>query len=456
MHTFFKSPFFNFEFLRLLAMAPFEGGEIAEILEAVGKIRDLDPESWYEAWTDAGTKAERIAQEGEASGDRVAARRGYLRASNYLRAAQFMLNEGPIGYDKRVLPTIERAIGDFRKGVQLLDGPVHFLNIDYEDGVKLPGYLYLPPADKRLPNAKTPILVNTGGGDSTQEEIYFINASVGPSLGYAVLTFDGPGQGVVLRREKLPMRPDWEVVVGKVLDHLWDFAAQHPDANLDLDHVAITGASMGGYYALRGAVDQRITACISVDGFYSMESFAEGRVPAWLWRAFRGGYVSKAVFNTVVGVTSALNFQPRWEFNHMKWAMGRDNEHDVIRRMLDYSLRRPDGSEVLHDVKCPVLVTGAGSSFYFDPSTTTRRITDKLVHLKEEDKEEWIATDVAFGGLQAKIGAFGYSMQRTFSWLDKVWKIHREPLGPAGAASNKDQVISTNGVPDFVPVLKKT
>ncbi|EED22569.1 hypothetical protein TSTA_060610 [Talaromyces stipitatus ATCC 10500] len=34
MHTFFKSPFFNFEFLRLLAMAPFEGGEIAEILEA--------------------------------------------------------------------------------------------------------------------------------------------------------------------------------------------------------------------------------------------------------------------------------------------------------------------------------------------------------------------------------------------------------------------------------------
>jgi hypothetical protein len=276
MHTFFESPFFNFEFLRLLAMAPFEGGEIAEILEAVGKIKDLDPESWYDAWCEAGTKAEQIAGEGEDTRDQVAARRGYLRAARYLQSAMFMLNEGPIGYDKRVLPTIERSIRDFRKGVQLLDGPVHFLEIDYEDSVKLPGYLYLPPSNKRLSSGKTPILINTGGGDSTQEEIYFINASVGPSLGYAVLTFDGPGQGIVLRREKLAMRPDWEVVVGKVLDHLWAFAAQHPDANLDLDHVAITGASMGGYYALRGAIDSRVTACISVDGFYSMESFAEG------------------------------------------------------------------------------------------------------------------------------------------------------------------------------------
>lgn len=136
--------------------------------------------------------------------------------------------------------------------------------------------------NKHLPSGKTPILVNTGGGDSLQEEIYFINASAGPSLGYAVVTFDGPGKGIVLRREKLAMRPDWEVVVGKVLDHIWNFAAQHRDANLDLDHVAITRASMGGYYALRGAIDPRITACISVDGFYSMESYAEGRVPAWL------------------------------------------------------------------------------------------------------------------------------------------------------------------------------
>lgn len=32
MHTFFKSPFFDFEYLRLLAMAPHKGAEIGEAL----------------------------------------------------------------------------------------------------------------------------------------------------------------------------------------------------------------------------------------------------------------------------------------------------------------------------------------------------------------------------------------------------------------------------------------
>ncbi|KAG2415416.1 hypothetical protein HFD88_006607 [Aspergillus terreus] len=429
MFQFFKSPFFQFEFLRLLAMTPFEGGEIAEILDAASKIKDQDPESWYSNWVEVGTKVEQIAQEAESTGDRVAARRAYLRASNYLRAAQFMLNEGPLGHDKRVLPTIERAIDDFRRGVKYLDGDVHFLDIPYENNVKLPGYLYLPPADKRLPHGqKTPILINTGGGDSTQEEIYFINASVGPSLGYAVLTFDGPGQGIVLRRDRLPMRPDWEVVVGRVLDHLEEFARTHPEYDLDLDHIGITGASMGGYYALRGALDHRIAACISVDGFYSMESFAQGRMPAWLWKLFSGGYLSDGVFDTVIGAISGWTFQTRWEFNHMRWAMGRASDAQVIRRMLDYTLAKPGGGEWLHEVKCPVLVTGAGSSFYFDPETTTRRVLRSLSHLPEHMKEEWVASDVVFGGLQAKIGAFGYSMQRTFAYLDGKFGVKRERL----------------------------
>lgn len=175
IHTFFKSPFFNFEYLRLLAMAPHEGAEIGEALEAAAKIKDLDPESWFSAFLDAGNNAEEIAQEAEQAGDRVCARRAYLRSSNYIRAAQFMLNEGPIGHDQRVLPSIERAIANFRKGVQYRDGKTFFLEIPYEKGLKLPGYLYLPEAARRIPGRKVPILLNTGGGDSTQEEIYFVN-----------------------------------------------------------------------------------------------------------------------------------------------------------------------------------------------------------------------------------------------------------------------------------------
>ncbi|CAG8889893.1 unnamed protein product [Penicillium egyptiacum] len=58
IHKLFKSPFFDFEFLRLLAMAPHEGAEIGEALEAASKIKDQDPESWYSTLLETGNKAE--------------------------------------------------------------------------------------------------------------------------------------------------------------------------------------------------------------------------------------------------------------------------------------------------------------------------------------------------------------------------------------------------------------
>jgi pimeloyl-ACP methyl ester carboxylesterase len=429
MHTFFKSPFFNFEYLRLLAMAPYEGAEIGESLEAAAKIRDLDPESWFSAFMAAGDKAEAIAKEAEKAGDRVSARRAYLRSSNYIRAAQFMLNEGPIGQDKRVLPTIERAISNFRKGVQYRDGQTIFLDIPYEKGLKLPGYLYLPPSSKRIPGRKIPMVLNSGGGDSTQEEIYFINPAFGPEVGYAVVTFEGPGQGVILRREKIPMRPDWEVVTSAVLDHLEEFVHNHPEFELDFDHIAVTGASMGGYLSLRAAADPRIKACVSIDGWYSLASFVGGRMPGFLFNGFMSGWLSDSVFNAILGFLQRLDFQARWEFNHLKWATGSKTEADIMRSFGGYTLQNPDGTEYLAKVKCPTLVTGAAASWYFDQKTTTDKIYDCLTSLRDDlDKEKWVAHDVASGGLQAKVGAFGYSAQRTFQWLDKKFGIKREVL----------------------------
>ena len=88
MFRFFKSDFFHFETVRLLSFAPYEGGEIAEFLVAVAKIKDLDFESWYSAWMEAGSKAEELADEAELAGNREAARRAFFRAANYQRAAQ--------------------------------------------------------------------------------------------------------------------------------------------------------------------------------------------------------------------------------------------------------------------------------------------------------------------------------------------------------------------------------
>ena len=430
MHKFFKGEFFNFEFLRLIAMASHEGAEVGEALVAAGKIRDGDPESWYRAFFEAGDVAERIGLECEKAGDRVGARRGFLRSSNYLRAAQFMLNEGPIGQDERVLATLERSIALFRKGVRYRDGETCFLDIPYgDDGARLPGYLYLPPQSKRLRGRKTPVLVNSGGGDSTQEEIYFINGAYGPELGYAVLTFEGPGQGIVLRRDRLLMRHDWEAVTGRVLDHLHDLARRRPDLALDLDHVAVVGASMGGYFALRAAADERFQACVSIDGFYDLATYAGGRMPAPLARAHARGWLPDRLLDALLRLLRAASFQARWELNHLRWVTGETSEAAIMRAAGPYTLREPDGSEYLARVRCPTLVTGAAASLYYDPRTTTHRLYDALEALAPgEGKELWVADEVALGGLQAKVGAFAYSAQRTFAWLDKVWAVEREAL----------------------------
>ena len=34
------------------------------------------------------------------------------------------------------------------------------------------------------------------------------------------VTFEGPGQGAVIREQQLPFRPDWEAVVTPVVDHV--------------------------------------------------------------------------------------------------------------------------------------------------------------------------------------------------------------------------------------------
>src|ERR1700753_1025203 len=84
----------------------------------------------------------------------------------------------------------------------------------------LPGYLYLPAPQHRLLDGKIPVLINVGGADSVQEELYYIHPQAGHQRGYAVLTFEAPGQGIVLREKGLLMRPDWEAVMSDVLNWL--------------------------------------------------------------------------------------------------------------------------------------------------------------------------------------------------------------------------------------------
>lgn len=310
MYQIFPSTFFNFEFLRVLGAAPFGGAEVGECFEAAANIRDGDPESWYHAWFDQAQKAMAFGDEAKAGGDKAGASWAYIRASNYYRAAEFLLHCKPD--DERILAAAQASSDAFDKGWVFLDATVKNVQIPYEDGKSLPGRLFLPASHKTVTD-KIPIIVQTGGFDSTLEELYYYGAAGALPRGYAVLAFDGPGQGLPLRRDKLRLRPDWEHVTSKVLDFLIDeLAPSMPKANLDLDRIAVLGSSLGGYFALRAAADPRIKACISCDGTYDMFDVTRSRMPPWFINGWLSGWISDAVFNRVVSALQSTNLQMRW------------------------------------------------------------------------------------------------------------------------------------------------
>jgi hypothetical protein len=87
MFGFFKSELFDFELTRILGTATTGGCDIAEFLEAVGKIKKHNPESWYSAWYEQGERAESIAAEAGSHEYSPLAKKTYLCASNYFRTA---------------------------------------------------------------------------------------------------------------------------------------------------------------------------------------------------------------------------------------------------------------------------------------------------------------------------------------------------------------------------------
>lgn len=419
MYEFFKgAEFFNFELTRILSATPYGGCDIAEFLDALSAIKRNDAKSWHRAWTLQAEKAEQMAHDAASTGHKEIAKSAFLRASNYFRASQYMIFER-----EPSLKILERSIENFQRGIELVDYPVEFVEVQHE-GLGLPGLLYIPNDGQRV-SEKVPLIVVCGGADSTKEELHFLLGAAGPPNGYAVLILDGPGQGISLLRDKTIQRPDWETVIKSVLDHIVSYAESHPSASLDIDRIAITGASMGGYYALRGATDARIKACIAIDAFYDLFDLVMSRQPKMFMDLWLGGWIPDSLIDTLTFLQGRFDFQSKWEVWCSSTILGVEKPSDLMRKTKEYTLRLPDGSELLQHVKCPVLVSGAAHSLYFKPELSSSKIMECLSHIKESNKEVWIPKEPADGGLQAKVGAWSLLQYRTFKFLDKHFDIKR-------------------------------
>jgi len=218
---------------------------VGECLAIAGRIDPGDRDSWFHAWSAFADRLVRQGQEALAAGHRVSARGAFLRAAEYHRQAFFFHRDDLDGAE---LGAAYRASVDaFRAALPLLDHGAEVL----ADG--LSGYLFTGATGERRPT-----LLHIGGYDGTAEELF---AAVAPALarGYAFAAVDGPGQGAMLYRRRVPMRPDWESVVPGMVDalrlHSW----------VDPERIVLVGRSFGGLLAPRGAAGEHRLAAMVVD-----------------------------------------------------------------------------------------------------------------------------------------------------------------------------------------------
>ena len=403
MHFLFQDPSFSFELLRALGYAVSGGADIGECLSTASRIHEGDFESWYTEWSRMAERVEARASASLARGSHQSAREAYLRASNYYRCAEFYLHTTP--GDERGLPTWEKSRSCFRQALRLLEYPCEEVEIPYE-GTTLPGYFYRADPSP----TPRPTLIVHGGYDSTGEELYFMHALAALQRGYHCLTFEGPGQGRVIRLQHVPFRPDWEAVVTPVVN----FLGTQP--HVDPQRLALLGVSFGGYLAPRAAAyEHRLAACIAVDGVFS---FFEGIQPffprAFSERASAQGQDLEALYQAAGQVLMQQSITLRWAITQGMWTFGAPSLSAYVRLASAYTMEGIAGQ-----ITCPTLICDGEHDQFF--AGQAKKLYDALTC----SKSYHLFSEEEGAGEHCQAGASLRLNQEVFEWLDEVFSQRR-------------------------------
>jgi pimeloyl-ACP methyl ester carboxylesterase len=223
-------------------------GEQGECWSTARRIQEGDRSSWVEAWLGTADRIHQMGQESLESGHPVSAAECFLRCMTYYRLAEFFLSAD----DPRKREVYMRGRTCFQQFCRLSTPAIEILQIPYQ-GTWLPGYFAAAGSGQPCPT-----MLILSGWDGTCEELY-LGVPAALRRGYNALIFEVPGQiGTVHLHPELKMRHDTEVPVGAVID----YALTRPD--VDPERLALSGFSMGGYFAPRAAAfDGRIKALIA-------------------------------------------------------------------------------------------------------------------------------------------------------------------------------------------------
>ncbi len=397
----FKDPQYSFQCLRTIGYTASGGADIGECLNTAYRIKEGDDESWYNEWFKTADRVETTANLFFNRGHKRSAKEAYFRASNYYRNAGFFLVSDP--FDPRIMKTWNKSRSCFLKAAKLSDTPIKFIRIPFEK-TTLPGYLCLVDNSGK----KRPLLIIHSGFDGTAEELYFGVAFAAVKRGYNCLLFEGPGQGEIIRKEKIPFRPDWETVVKPVVD----FALLQPE--VDPHKIALMGISFGGYLAPRAAAfEPRLKACIANGGVYDFYDSVIKKNPPDTEEIINNKEASKE-FDRGVLEEMKKNADLRWVFGNGMWTFGAASPSEWLKMLKPYNMKDTAGK-----INCAMLVLDSEGDK--DLPGQARQLYDAL-----ECHKEYMVFSAAEGAEEhCQMGAIMISNERILNWLDNFFASHR-------------------------------
>lgn len=203
---------------------------------------------WLPQWNRTADEQAEFAREADATGHALTAGQAWRRASVNRHFGKFVWM---VDLELAAEAT-RRSVRETLTALARLDPSGERLEIPIADGTEY--------ANLRRPVGveRPPYVVVIPGLDSTKEEFFYFEQSF-LDRGMATVSLDGPGQGETGLR--LPIRPDYEVAVGPLLDLL--------SARDDLDHtrIGVVGVSLGAYYApCAVAHEPRVAAVAAISG----------------------------------------------------------------------------------------------------------------------------------------------------------------------------------------------
>lgn len=246
---FHRESAFSFQAMRLVS----EGLDFLEAIRVLQRIKTSA--DWTREMEVAGETWRSRAEDAVSGGRSKTAAAAFHTATHFFLGAALWNTPDPWA----TTGIYQKAVEAFRSFVSLLDPQPEQIEIAYRD-TSLPGYLFLPAGSQ----GRVPAIILLGGADATKEEAFDFGVPLALERGMACLLLDGPGQGESLRFRHLHAIPEYEGVYRAAMDYL------HTVEGIDGERIGIVGLSMGGYYVMRGALNEEVKAAVSWGALMSL------------------------------------------------------------------------------------------------------------------------------------------------------------------------------------------